>query len=142
MSEISVENLSEEQAAAELALLAKSIAEHDFRYNTQDAPTISDAEYDALRRRNQAIEQRFPHLIREDSPSLKVGAAVSEKFSKITHNVPMLSLDNAFSDEDVGEFVGRIYRFLKLFPGSPLGITAEPKIDGLSLSLRYEQGGW
>ena len=140
MSEISVENLSEEQAAAELALLAKTIAEHDFRYNTQDAPTISDAEYDALRRRNQAIEQRFPHLIREDSPSLKVGAAVSEKFSKITHNVPMLSLDNAFSDEDVGEFVGRIYRFLKLFPGSPLGITAEPKIDGLSLSLRYEQG--
>lgn len=140
MSEISVENLSEEQAAAELALLAKSIADHDFRYNTQDAPTISDAEYDALRRRNQAIEQRFPHLIREDSPSLKVGAEVSEKFSKITHNVPMLSLDNAFSDEDVGEFVGRIYRFLKLFPGSPLGITAEPKIDGLSLSLRYEQG--
>ncbi len=140
MSEISVENLSEEQAAAELALLAKSIADHDFRYNTQDAPTISDAEYDALRRRNQAIEQRFPHLIREDSPSLKVGAAVSEKFSKITHNVPMLSLDNAFSDEDVGEFVGRVYRFLKLFPGSPLGITAEPKIDGLSLSLRYEQG--
>ncbi|WP_022711377.1 NAD-dependent DNA ligase LigA [Pseudochrobactrum sp. AO18b] len=140
MSEISVENLSEEQAAAELELLAKTIAEHDFLYNTQDAPTISDAEYDALRRRNQAIEQRFPHLIREDSPSLKVGAAVSEKFSKITHNVPMLSLDNAFSDEDVGEFVGRIYRFLKLFPGSPLGITAEPKIDGLSLSLRYEQG--
>lgn len=140
MSEISVENLSEEQAAAELELLAKTIAEHDFLYNTQDAPTISDAEYDALRRRNQAIEQRFPHLIREDSPSLKVGAAVSEKFSKITHNVPMLSLDNAFSDEDVGEFVGRIYRFLKLIPGSPLGITAEPKIDGLSLSLRYEQG--
>lgn len=140
MSEISVENLSEEQAAAELELLAKTIAEHDFLYNTQDAPTISDAEYDALRRRNQAIEQRFPHLIREDSPSLKVGAAVSEKFSKITHNVPMLSLDNAFSDEDVGEFVGRVYRFLKLFPGSPLGITAEPKIDGLSLSLRYEQG--
>ncbi len=140
MSEISVENLSEEQAAAELELLAKTIAEHDFLYNSQDAPTISDAEYDALRRRNQAIEQRFPHLIREDSPSLKVGAAVSEKFSKITHNVPMLSLDNAFSDEDVGEFVGRIYRFLKLFPGSPLGITAEPKIDGLSLSLRYEQG--
>lgn len=140
MSEISVENLSEEQAAAELALLAVTIAKHDFLYNTQDAPSISDAEYDALRRRNQAIEQRFPHLIREDSPSLKVGAAVSEKFSKITHNVPMLSLDNAFSDEDVGEFVGRIYRFLKLFPGSPLGITAEPKIDGLSLSLRYEQG--
>ncbi len=140
MSEISVEKLSEEQAAAELAQLAKTIAEHDFLYNTQDAPVISDADYDALRRRNQAIEQRFPHLVREDSPSLKVGAAVSEKFSKITHNVPMLSLDNAFSDEDVGEFVGRIYRFLKIMPGTPLGITAEPKIDGLSLSLRYEQG--
>ena len=140
MTEMRVENLSEEQAAAELEILAKTIAEHDFRYNTQDAPTISDAEYDALRRRNQAIEQRFPKLVREDSPSLKVGSAVSEKFSKITHNVPMLSLDNAFSDEDVGEFVGRIFRFLKLFPGTPLGITAEPKIDGLSLSLRYEQG--
>ncbi|WOC17008.1 NAD-dependent DNA ligase LigA [Pseudochrobactrum sp. MP213Fo] len=140
MTEISVESLSEEQAIAELEHLAKIIAEHDFRYNTQDAPTISDADYDALRRRNQGIEQRFPKLIRDDSPSLKVGAAVSEKFSKITHTVPMLSLDNAFSDEDVGEFVGRIYRFLKLFPGSPLGITAEPKIDGLSLSLRYEQG--
>ncbi len=140
MSEISVEQLSEEQAAIELERLAKTIAEHDFLYNTQDAPVISDADYDALRRRNQAIEQRFPQLIREDSPSLKVGAAVSEKFSKVTHKVPMLSLDNAFSDEDVGEFVGRIYRFLKLFPGSPLGITAEPKIDGLSLSLRYEQG--
>ncbi|WP_439272086.1 NAD-dependent DNA ligase LigA [Pseudochrobactrum sp. HB0163] len=140
MSEISVENLTEEQAAAELAQLAKAIAKHDFLYNTQDAPVISDAEYDALRRRNLAIEQRFPHLVRADSPSLKVGAAVSEKFSKITHNVPMLSLDNAFSDEDVGEFVGRIYRFLKIMPGTPLGITAEPKIDGLSLSLRYEQG--
>ncbi|MDA4830273.1 NAD-dependent DNA ligase LigA, partial [Enterobacter hormaechei] len=96
--------------------------------------------YDALRRRNLAVEQRFPHLKREDSPSNKVGATVSEKFGKVTHSIPMLSLDNAFSDQDVQDFVDRIRRFLKLGASAPVEITAEPKIDGLSLSLRYEMG--
>ncbi|MEJ6784351.1 NAD-dependent DNA ligase LigA [Aminobacter sp. Piv2-1] len=140
MSEKAVESLSEAEAAAELARLTEEIAEHDRRYHAEDAPTISDADYDALRRRNLAIEQRFPHLVREDSPSRTVGAAVSEKFGKVTHVVPMLSLDNAFADEDVGEFVGRIRRFLRLSADGPIAITAEPKIDGLSLSIRYEGG--
>ncbi|ODT06363.1 MAG: DNA ligase (NAD(+)) LigA [Mesorhizobium sp. SCN 65-20] len=140
MSEKSVDSLSEAEAAAELARLAEEIAGHDRRYHAEDAPTISDADYDALRRRNLAIEQRFPHLVREDSPSKAVGAAVSEKFGKVTHVVPMLSLDNAFADEDVTEFVGRIRRFLRLAAHEPVAITAEPKIDGLSLSIRYENG--
>ncbi|WP_287323210.1 NAD-dependent DNA ligase LigA, partial [Mesorhizobium sp.] len=120
--------------------LAEEIAGHDQRYHAEDAPTISDAAYDALRRRNLAIEQRFPALVREDSPSRKVGAAVSEKFRKIVHAIPMLSLDNAFADADVIDFVGRIRRFLRLGADAPLAMTAEPKIDGLSLSLRYEAG--
>ncbi|WP_378949960.1 NAD-dependent DNA ligase LigA [Mesorhizobium sp. ANAO-SY3R2] len=140
MSEKSVESLSEAEAAAELARLAEELAEHDRRYYAEDAPTITDAAYDAMRRRNLAIEQRFPHLIREDSPSKRVGAEVSAKFGKITHAVPMLSLDNAFADDDVVEFVGRIRRFLRLGADTPIAITAEPKIDGLSLSLRYERG--
>lgn len=135
-----VNELSKEQAAKELEWLAKEIARNDILYNTEDQPEISDAEYDALRRRNDAIEQRFPELVRADSPSKKVGAKVSEKFEKVRHRIPMLSLDNAFSDDDVEEFVERIRRFLRFTSEDLLQITAEPKIDGLSLSLRYEQG--
>ena len=135
-----VEMLSAEEAAAELAVLSIEIAAHDYRYNTEDAPIISDAEYDALRSRNNQIEARFPEFIRADSPSRKIGSMVSEKFGKIRHAVPMLSLDNAFSDTDVHEFIARIRRFLKLDDAANLAITAEPKIDGLSLSLRYENG--
>ena len=135
-----VDQLSTEEAAGELARLAAEIAEHDRRYHGEDAPTITDAEYDALRRRNLAIEQTFPDLVREDSPSRRVGAPVSEKFDKLRHKVPMLSLDNAFTDDDAIEFVARIRRFLKLDPDAPVVMTAEPKIDGLSLSLRYEAG--
>ncbi|MBP0439190.1 NAD-dependent DNA ligase LigA [Tianweitania sediminis] len=134
-----VSELTEKEAAEELTRLAAEIAENDRRYHGEDAPVISDAGYDALRRRNLAIEQRFPQLKREDSPTDRVGSAVSEKFAKVTHAVPMLSLDNAFSDEDVHDFVARIRRFLRL-PDEPIAITAEPKIDGLSLSLRYEDG--
>lgn len=132
------DKLTEEQAAGELARLAKLIAEHDKRYYQKDAPTVSDAEYDALRQRNNEIEARFPELIRKDSPTQKVGAAPTGRFRKVRHAVPMLSLDNAFSDEDVTDFVDRVVRFLKL--DEPPAFTAEPKIDGLSLSLRYEGG--
>ncbi len=135
-----VDSLTEAQARDELEKLAQEIAGHDKRYHAEDAPTISDAEYDALRRRNLAIEQRFPELVRADSPSRRVGAPVSEKFEKVRHKVPMLSLDNAFSDEDVVDFVARIRRYLKLDADAPVAMTAEPKIDGLSLSLRYENG--
>ncbi|MCD1641260.1 NAD-dependent DNA ligase LigA [Aurantimonas coralicida] len=140
MSDKAVETLDRDEAAAELERLAGEIAEHDRAYYREDAPTVTDAEYDALRRRNAAIEARFPELIREDSPSARVGTEVSEKFGKIRHAVPMLSLDNAFSDEDVADFAKRVRRFLKLDDDAPLAITAEPKIDGLSLSLRYEKG--
>jgi len=135
-----VDQLTQEEAASELERLAAEITEHDRRYHGEDDPTVSDAEYDALRRRNMAIEQTFPDLVREDSPSKRVGAPVSEKFAKVRHKVPMLSLDNAFSDEDAIEFVARIRRFLKLDADAPVAMTAEPKIDGLSLSLRYEAG--
>lgn len=134
-----VSDLSEAEASEELARLAAEIAENDRRYHGEDAPTISDAEYDALRRRNIAIEQRFPKLKRADSPTDRVGSAVSEKFAKVTHVVPMLSLDNAFADTDVHDFIARIRRFLRIAE-EPIAITAEPKIDGLSLSLRYEDG--
>jgi DNA ligase (NAD+) len=140
LSSSPVETLSEDEAAAELARLSQEIAEHDARYHREDAPTISDADYDALKQRNLAIEARFPHLKRADSPSETVGAAVSEKFEKVRHRVPMLSLDNAFSDDDVRDFAARIRRFLKLGEDTELRLTAEPKIDGLSLSLRYEDG--
>lgn len=135
-----VDDLTEQEAAAELQRLAGEIAEHDRRYHDEDQPIITDAEYDALRRRNLAIEQRFPDLVREDSPTFRVGAPVSGKFEKVRHKIPMLSLDNAFSDQDVVDFVGRIRRYLKLSADAPIAMTAEPKIDGLSLSLRYEEG--
>ena len=137
-SPAAVEDLTLAEAATELERLAKEIAGHDRHYHEQDAPIISDAEYDVLRLRNEAIEARFPELIRADSPSAKVGAGVSEKFAKLRHAVPMLSLSNGFSEDDVTEFVGRIRRFLKLVEADAVEITAEPKIDGLSISLRYE----
>ena len=139
-STIPIDVLSEDEASAELEALAANINAANQAYYADDAPTISDAEYDALWQRNQAIEARFPLLVREDSPSKQVGAAPQEKFEKITHSVPMLSLDNAFTDEDVAEFVARIKRFLKIPAEQIVPFTAEPKIDGLSLSLRYEGG--
>jgi DNA ligase (NAD+) len=137
---VPVTKLSEADAAAELERLATEIAEHDRRYFAEDAPSISDADYDALKKRNAAIEAKFPHLVRADSPSRKVGAAAADKFAKVKHGAPMLSLDNAFEDEDVSEFVERIRRFLALPTSEELAFTAEPKIDGLSASLRYEDG--
>lgn len=137
---IAVEALTEEQAAEELARLAAEIADHNRYYHTEDRPVISDADYDALKRRNLEIEQRFPDLKRDDSPSDRVGGAVLDKFDKVSHRVAMLSLGNAFSDEDVRDFSERVRRFLKMASDAPLAMTAEPKIDGLSLSLRYEQG--
>jgi DNA ligase (NAD+) len=135
------DELTQAQAKTELKRLAQEIAAHDERYYQNDAPAISDADYDALRRRNAAIEARFPALVLADSPSRRVGARPARGFAKLRHAVPMLSLDNAFSDEDVTDFVDRIRRFLRLPADEPLAFTAEPKIDGLSLSLRYE-GGW
>ncbi|MGR4863738.1 NAD-dependent DNA ligase LigA [Caulobacter sp. LARHSG274] len=139
MSQIPVADLSEAQAAEELERLADDLAAHDLRYHQQDAPVISDAEYDALKRRNLDIEDRFPHLVRDNSPSLRVGAARAEQFAPVEHGVPMLSLDNAFSNDEAVEFDARIRRFLRL-AGEPVFYTAEPKIDGLSASLRYENG--
>ena len=138
--QLPIASLTEPQAAAELASLAAEIAKHDKHYHGEDAPLISDAEYDELRQRNIALEEKFPHLVREDSPSRAVGYVVSEKFEKIAHKVPMLSLDNAFADQDAHDFVDRVRRFLKIDPLTEVGFTAEPKIDGLSLSLRYEGG--
>ena len=140
MTPTPVADLSEAQAAEALAQLADHLAAHDLRYHQQDAPTISDAEYDALKRRNLDIETRFPHLIRENSPSMSVGAARADQFSPVEHGVPMLSLDNAFSNDEAVEFDARVRRFLRLSPDEPLAYTAEPKIDGLSASLRYEKG--
>lgn len=139
MSDISIDNLTEESAKSELERLAKTLADADIAYHQKDDPEISDAEYDALKRRNAAIESRFPQLIRLDSPSKKVGAPVSEGFGKVTHQVAMLSLGNAFTDEDVSDFDERIRKFLNL-DNDPIAYTAEPKIDGLSLSIRYENG--
>ncbi|NHB77347.1 NAD-dependent DNA ligase LigA [Rhodobacter calidifons] len=136
--EKAVETLTEAEARAELARLARAIAAANTAYHTLDAPEISDAEYDALKRRNALIEARFPHLKRPDSPSDQVGGAVAEGFGKVRHRVRMLSLENAFSAEDVVEFDDRIRRFLGL--EGTIRYTAEPKIDGLSLSLRYERG--
>jgi len=135
-----LQELSEEEAKAELARLADLLGRANAAYHTQDAPDLSDAEYDRLKRRNQAIEERFPGLKRADSPSDKVGAAPAEGFGKVRHDVAMLSLGNAFEDEDVVDFDARIRKYLGLPSGTPLAFTAEPKIDGLSLSLRYENG--
>jgi DNA ligase (NAD+) len=137
---IAVKDLNEAQAADELERLAGEIAHHDALYYAKDAPELSDADYDTLRQRNAAIELRFPELVRPDSPSERVGAAPSEQFAKVTHAVPMLSLGNAFSDEDVREFVERVQRFFKRGEANDACFVAEPKIDGLSISLRYEKG--
>ncbi len=133
-------DMSEAEAANRLMRLAREIARHNRLYHTQDAPEISDAEFDALVRENNALEARFPHLIRPDSPNRQVGAAPAAHLSKVTHARPMLSLENAFADEDVEEFIGRVRRFLNLSEDEAVILTAEPKIDGLSCSLRYERG--
>jgi DNA ligase (NAD+) len=135
-----VSELTPEEAREELDRLAGIIAAADEAYHGRDAPEISDAEYDALKRRNAAIEAAFPELRRADSPSGRVGAAPAGAFAKVRHAVPMLSLENAFEEAEVGEFVARIRRFLGLDRDAPLAFVAEPKIDGLSLSLRYEEG--
>ena len=135
-----VEDLTEKEAAEELEALAAEIADHDVAYHGEDTPNISDAAYDALRLRNAAIEERFPNLVRDDSPSKTIGAKPSEKFGKITHSRPMLSLGNAFKPDDVHDFVAGIRRYLKLADNAEIELVAEPKIDGLSAALRYEKG--
>ena len=132
--------MTEAEAAAELARLAAEIAAHRQRYDVEDAPTITDAAFDALFARNAALEAAFPHLKRPDSPSERVGSAPSKQFGKIVHARPMLSLDNAFGEDDMAEFVARVRRFLRLADDEPVRLTAESKIDGLSASLRYERG--
>jgi DNA ligase (NAD+) len=137
---VSVRELDEGRAKAELARLALEIKFHDNAYYRHDAPEISDADYDRLRRRNAAIEKRFPYLKRPDSPSDTVGAPLSDGFAKVGHARPMLSLGNAFDEADVADFLAGIGRFLKLAADEPIAIVAEPKIDGLSANLRYEKG--
>ena len=132
--------LSEAEAARELIWLALEISAHDRRYYNDDSPAISDGEYDTLRQRNEAVESQFPKLIRKDSPSNRVGASPSKGFAKVQHSVPMLSLGNAFSDEDMQAFVKRMRRFMLLKEEEPIQLIAEPKIDGLSFSARYENG--
>jgi DNA ligase (NAD+) len=133
-------DISEAEAANRLMRLAKEIARHNRLYHDNDAPEISDAEYDALVRENAELEARFPHLVRPDSPSRVVGAAPTSSLAKVPHARPMLSLENAFSEDEVREFVGRVRRFLNLGEDDAVAFTAEPKIDGLSCSLRYEKG--
>ena len=137
---VEAEALSEAAAKRELSRLAKEIAKHDRLYYQHSAPEISDAAYDALRLRNRALEARFPELIRADSPSLRVGAPPAAGFAKVPHKKPMLSLDNAFDDDDLTEFLARIRRFLGLGVDEPIALMGEPKIDGLSATLRYEGG--
>ncbi|KUJ85891.1 DNA ligase (NAD(+)) LigA [Ruegeria marisrubri] len=137
---IPADKLTEEQAREELARLASLISRANEKYYIEDAPEISDAEYDALKRRNAEIEARFPHLKRSDSPTELIGAQPGEGFAKVTHAVRMMSLGNAFDDEDVADFDRSVRKYLGLGPEVPLAYTAEPKIDGLSLSLRYERG--
>ena len=140
IASIEVDRLSRKQAAAELARLAAEIARHDRLYHLEDAPEISDADYDRLWRRNAAIEARFEDLVRIDSPGLRVGAAPSDAFAKVTHGRPMLSLGNAFDADEVREFVQRVRRFLGLSETAAVDIVGEPKIDGLSATARYEDG--
>ncbi len=140
LRKVAVANLSEKQAATELKALAVEIAQHDAAYHGEDAPTITDAAYDSLCKRNDAIEKRFPGLKRADSPSKKVGAAPAAGFKKVRHTVPMLSLGNAFTDDDVTDFAERISRFLDLDADAAVEMTTEPKIDGLSFSARYDNG--
>lgn len=140
---VPIERLDETQAVEELAALAAEMAAHDRAYYQDDAPVVSDAEYDALKQRNAAIEARFPGLVRDDSPSTRVGAPPAAGFAKVVHSRPMLSLDNAFTEIDLVEFVDGVRRFLKELrddPTSSLEMMAEPKIDGLSIALRYEKG--
>jgi DNA ligase (NAD+) len=139
-SKVSVTDLTEAQGKAEHARLEADIAAHDRRYYEEDAPTVSDADYDKLRQRYGAIEARFPELRTRASLTQRVGAAPSARFAKVRHAVPMLSLDNAFREDDVRDFVGRIRRFLRLSDDDEIAFSAEPKIDGLSMSLRYEKG--
>src|SRR5256885_148467 len=134
-----VAKLTRDKAKVEHTRLALELEGHDKRYYQNDAPSVSDAAYDALRQRFNAIEKRFPDLVSAESPSQKVGAAPSGRFRKVRHSLPMLSLDNAFGEQDVRDFVDRIARFLKL-PDDKIDFSAEPKIDGLSMSLRYEGG--
>jgi DNA ligase (NAD+) len=133
-------SVTEAEAAAELEHLATEIARHNRLYHSEDAPEISDSEYDALVRRNSELEARFPHLVRDDSPSRQVGSAPAAHLSKVRHALPMLSLENAFSEDEVADFMARVRRFLSLPPDEEVALTAEPKIDGLSCSLRYEKG--
>ena len=135
-----ISTMTEVEVSAELRKLAAEIAAHDARYYQEDAPTISDAEYDSLRHRNQVLEIAFPHLVLEDSPSKRVGAPPATGFSKVEHSVPMLSLGNAFHQSDVTEFFARIRRYLGLTNDDIVTLVGEPKIDGLSISLRYEDG--
>jgi DNA ligase (NAD+) len=137
---VDIDKLTKAQAKVEHMRLALELEGHDRRYYQDDAPSVTDAEYDALRQRYNAIEKRFPEFVTTDSPSQKVGAAPSGRFKKVRHAVPMLSLDNAFAEQDVIDFVGRIARFLKLGEDDKIDFSAEPKIDGLSMSLRYEGG--
>ena len=130
--------MTEAEAAEELARLARKIAHHNRLYHDNDAPEISDAEFDALVRSNSELEAQFPDLVRDDSPSKAVGATPTGALAKVAHKLPMISLDNAFSDEEVADFVGRVRRFLKLGEDGEIALTAEQKIDGLSCSLRYE----
>ena len=138
MTDISM--LTEADVEAELKSLAAKIADHDVRYYQEDAPIVSDAEYDSLRHRNQILETAFPHLIREDSPNKRVGAPPATGFRKIEHSVPMLSLGNAFNENDVIEFFARVRRYLGLANEDTVTLVGEPKIDGLSISLRYVNG--
>lgn len=140
MSGVPGELLSDREAAERLAVLAGEIGRHNALYHAKDAPEISDAAFDALMRENAALEAAFPHLVRADSPSVLVGAAVPGHLAKVTHAKAMLSLENAFSPEDVAEFIARVRRFLSLGEAEPVELTAEPKIDGLSCALRYERG--
>lgn len=142
MNAIPIDQLTEEKAKEELKVLAQTIALHDRLYYLEDQPQISDAEYDELRLRNAAIEKKFPHLIREDSPSLRVGAPLTGPFKKVKHRRAVLSLDNGFEDQDIYDFMDRIRRFLGISQYASIEIVAEPKIDGLSATLEYEKGAF